>query len=174
MSKQAQICNTFWPIRIGNPTVLTQKLLLHKQKVVPYCFVLHLSTRNKVFLFNTPLKCDMLIISVLITYTSYTHHINWYGPVITQTVTGDTIVSSKASAAVAACRAHNKAEEERASSREMNSLVLAGVEVPEPVFFCSIEPPSMAKQAGRQLPSIFTTRETKTVFQKFWLGDLSV
>lgn len=64
-----------------------------------------------------------------------------------QTVTGDTIVSSKASAAAAARRAHNKAEEKAASSREMNSLVLAGVEVPEPVFFCSIEPPSMAKQA---------------------------
>lgn len=64
-----------------------------------------------------------------------------------QTVTGDTIVSSKASAAAAARRAHDKAEEKRASSQEMNSLVLAGVEVPEPVFFCSIEPPSMAKQA---------------------------
>ncbi|KAF5893994.1 ribosome-releasing factor 2, mitochondrial, partial [Clarias magur] len=64
-----------------------------------------------------------------------------------QTVTGDTIVSSKASAAAAARRAHNKAEEKKASTREMNSLVLAGVEVPEPVFFCSIEPPSMAKQA---------------------------
>ncbi|KAB5522564.1 hypothetical protein PHYPO_G00161020 [Pangasianodon hypophthalmus] len=64
-----------------------------------------------------------------------------------QTVTGDTIVSSKASAAAAAHRAHNKAEEKRASSRDMNSLVLAGVEVPEPVFFCSIEPPSMSKQA---------------------------
>ncbi|XP_053474017.1 ribosome-releasing factor 2, mitochondrial [Ictalurus furcatus] len=64
-----------------------------------------------------------------------------------QTVTGDTIVSSKASAAAAARRALNKAEEKTASSREMNSLVLAGVEVPEPVFFCSIEPPSMAKQA---------------------------
>ncbi|KAF4073157.1 hypothetical protein AMELA_G00255630 [Ameiurus melas] len=64
-----------------------------------------------------------------------------------QTVTGDTIVSSKASAAAAARRAHDKAEEKRASGQEMNSLVLAGVEVPEPVFFCSIEPPSMAKQA---------------------------
>ncbi|KAM9441483.1 ribosome-releasing factor 2, mitochondrial [Clarias gariepinus] len=63
-----------------------------------------------------------------------------------QTVTGDTIVSSKASAAAAARRAH-KAEEKNASTRETNSLVLAGVEVPEPVFFCSIEPPSMAKQA---------------------------
>lgn len=71
------------------------------------------------------------------------------GPVLIQTVTGDTIVSSKASVTAAARRAHNKAGEKRASSQEpQNSLLLAGVEVPEPVFFCSIEPPSMAKQAG--------------------------
>ncbi|KAL7838452.1 hypothetical protein AOLI_G00268560 [Acnodon oligacanthus] len=67
-----------------------------------------------------------------------------------QTVTGDTIVSSKASAAAAARRAQNDAEEKRGSagsSRESSSLVLAGVEVPDPVFFCSIEPPTMSKQA---------------------------
>ncbi|KAI5089368.1 ribosome-releasing factor 2, mitochondrial [Silurus meridionalis] len=64
-----------------------------------------------------------------------------------QTVTGDTIVSSKASAAAAARRANNKTEGKKGSGQEMNSLVLAGVEVPDPVFFCSIEPPSMAKQA---------------------------
>ncbi|TSP36068.1 Ribosome-releasing factor 2, mitochondrial [Bagarius yarrelli] len=65
-----------------------------------------------------------------------------------QTVTGDTIVSSKASAAAAARRAHNMLKEQKATSRKMhNSLLLAGVEVPEPVFFCTIEPPSMAKQA---------------------------
>ncbi|XP_055055595.2 ribosome-releasing factor 2, mitochondrial isoform X1 [Misgurnus anguillicaudatus] len=64
-----------------------------------------------------------------------------------QTVTGDTIVSSKASAAAAVKRAENEAEDNRSSHRESSSLVLAGVEVPEPVFFCSIEPPSMAKQA---------------------------
>lgn len=64
-----------------------------------------------------------------------------------QTVTGDTIVSSKASAAAAVRRAENETEDNRSSHRESSSLVLAGVEVPEPVFFCSIEPPSMAKQA---------------------------
>ncbi|KAI5608427.1 ribosome-releasing factor 2, mitochondrial [Silurus asotus] len=64
-----------------------------------------------------------------------------------QTVTGDTIVSSKASAAAAARRANTKTEGKKGSGQEMNSLVLAGVEVPDPVFFCSIEPPSMAKQA---------------------------
>ncbi|KAL2099881.1 hypothetical protein ACEWY4_004275 [Coilia grayii] len=68
-----------------------------------------------------------------------------------QTVTGDTIVSSRASAAAAARRAQREPQERRASAggeraREASGLVLAGVEVPEPVFFCSIEPPSMAKQ----------------------------
>ncbi|XP_056602805.1 ribosome-releasing factor 2, mitochondrial [Triplophysa dalaica] len=62
------------------------------------------------------------------------------------TVTGDTIVSSKASAAAALRRAQNETKSDKSSHRE-SSLVLAGVEVPEPVFFCSIEPPSMAKQA---------------------------
>lgn len=31
---------------------------------------------------------------------------------------------------------------------EAERLLLAGVEIPEPVFFCTIEPPSMAKQPG--------------------------
>ncbi|XP_066504826.1 ribosome-releasing factor 2, mitochondrial-like [Hoplias malabaricus] len=71
-----------------------------------------------------------------------------------QTVTGDTIVSSKASAVAAARRAQRGVEEaqngveeaQRGSGRESSSLVLAGVEVPEPVFFCTIEPPTMSKQ----------------------------
>ncbi|XP_062844386.1 ribosome-releasing factor 2, mitochondrial [Trichomycterus rosablanca] len=58
-----------------------------------------------------------------------------------QTVTGDTIVSSKASVAAATQRA------QQSGKKGTGSLVLAGVEVPEPVFFCSIELPSMAKQA---------------------------
>ena len=56
-------------------------------------------------------------------------------------MTGDTIVSSKASAAAAARRAQKGAEEKRGSAgsgRESSGLVLAGVEVPDPVFFCSI------------------------------------
>ncbi|XP_062410903.1 ribosome-releasing factor 2, mitochondrial isoform X2 [Sardina pilchardus] len=69
-----------------------------------------------------------------------------------QTVTGDTIVSSRASAVAAGRRAQKEAQERSASAggaggTEAPGLVLAGVEVPEPVFFCSIEPPSMAKQA---------------------------
>ncbi|KAJ4926467.1 hypothetical protein JOQ06_008640 [Pogonophryne albipinna] len=49
-----------------------------------------------------------------------------------QTVTGDTIVSSNGTGA---------------KRGEHASVVLSGVEVPEPVFFCTIEPPTMAKQA---------------------------
>lgn len=64
-----------------------------------------------------------------------------------QTVTGDTIVSSKASAAAAVRRAQKEAESKSSSERDGSSLALAGVEVPEPVFFCSIEPPTLAKQA---------------------------
>ncbi|XP_078128051.1 ribosome-releasing factor 2, mitochondrial [Sander vitreus] len=63
-----------------------------------------------------------------------------------QTVTGDTIVSSKASAAAAARRAQNDGMESKKRG-EHASVVLSGVEVPDPVFFCTIEPPTMAKQA---------------------------
>uniref|UniRef100_A0A1A8M876 Ribosome-releasing factor 2, mitochondrial n=2 Tax=Nothobranchius pienaari TaxID=704102 RepID=A0A1A8M876_9TELE len=62
-----------------------------------------------------------------------------------QTITGDTIVSSKASAAAAARRAQNDSGTER--NREQANIVLSGVEVPDPVFFCTIEPPTLAKQA---------------------------
>ncbi|XP_020777495.1 ribosome-releasing factor 2, mitochondrial [Boleophthalmus pectinirostris] len=59
-----------------------------------------------------------------------------------QTVTGDTIVSSKASAAAALHRAQNKT----GKTGDSVKVILSGVEVPDPVFFCTIEPPSMAKQ----------------------------
>ncbi|NXL97763.1 RRF2M factor, partial [Tyrannus savana] len=62
-----------------------------------------------------------------------------------QSATGDTIVSSKASAVAAARRAGRDAGEKRSTS-DVDSLLLAGVEIPDPVFFCTIEPPSMAKQ----------------------------
>ncbi|KAM8871372.1 ribosome-releasing factor 2, mitochondrial [Synchiropus picturatus] len=63
-----------------------------------------------------------------------------------QTVTGDTIVSSKASAAAVARRAH--ADSGKTKKRgEQSDVLLSGVEVPEPVFFCSIEPPTLSKQA---------------------------
>ncbi|KAI3361740.1 hypothetical protein L3Q82_002091 [Scortum barcoo] len=63
-----------------------------------------------------------------------------------QTVTGDTIVSTKASAAAAARRAQTEGGTGK-KRREHASVVLSGVEVPDPVFFCTIEPPTMAKQA---------------------------
>ncbi|TNM92225.1 hypothetical protein fugu_019237 [Takifugu bimaculatus] len=63
-----------------------------------------------------------------------------------QTITGDTIVSSKASAAAAARRASSDSVA-RKKTEEQTTVVLSGVEVPDPVFFCTIEPPTMAKQA---------------------------
>nr|XP_048297465.1 ribosome-releasing factor 2, mitochondrial isoform X1 [Myodes glareolus]XP_048297466.1 ribosome-releasing factor 2, mitochondrial isoform X1 [Myodes glareolus]XP_048297467.1 ribosome-releasing factor 2, mitochondrial isoform X1 [Myodes glareolus]XP_048297468.1 ribosome-releasing factor 2, mitochondrial isoform X1 [Myodes glareolus]XP_048297469.1 ribosome-releasing factor 2, mitochondrial isoform X1 [Myodes glareolus]XP_048297470.1 ribosome-releasing factor 2, mitochondrial isoform X1 [Myode len=62
-----------------------------------------------------------------------------------QTATGDTIVSSKSSALAAARRA-GRGEKKHGKNNEAESLLLAGVEIPEPVFFCTIEPPSVAKQ----------------------------
>ncbi|XP_044513629.1 ribosome-releasing factor 2, mitochondrial isoform X1 [Gracilinanus agilis] len=63
-----------------------------------------------------------------------------------QTSTGDTIVSSKASALAAARRAGKNEGKMHRKNTETGSLLLAGVEIPEPVFFCTIEPPSVAKQ----------------------------
>ncbi|XP_052599449.1 ribosome-releasing factor 2, mitochondrial isoform X3 [Peromyscus californicus insignis] len=63
-----------------------------------------------------------------------------------QTATGDTIVSSKSSALAAARRAGRGEEKKHGTNSEAESLLLAGVEIPEPVFFCTIEPPSVAKQ----------------------------
>ncbi|KAM8960832.1 ribosome-releasing factor 2, mitochondrial [Pelodytes ibericus] len=63
-----------------------------------------------------------------------------------QTATGDTIVSSKASAAAAARRAERDGIGKSKDHKTQNNLVLAGVEIPEPVFFCTIEPPSVARQ----------------------------
>ncbi|XP_067838814.1 ribosome-releasing factor 2, mitochondrial [Heptranchias perlo] len=60
-----------------------------------------------------------------------------------QTATGDTVVSSKSSAAAAARRA---GKESGKKHKDQEGPVLAAVEIPEPVFFCTIEPPSMAKQ----------------------------
>lgn len=62
------------------------------------------------------------------------------------TATGDTIVSSKSSALAAARRAEREGEKKQRHNGEAERLLLAGVEIPEPVFFCTIEPPSVAKQ----------------------------
>uniref|UniRef100_A0A6I8R8G3 Elongation factor G2 n=1 Tax=Xenopus tropicalis TaxID=8364 RepID=A0A6I8R8G3_XENTR len=63
-----------------------------------------------------------------------------------QAATGDTIVSSKAAAAAAARRAGREGDKKHRDGKTEGSLVLAGVEIPEPVFFCTIEPPSAARQ----------------------------
>lgn len=60
-----------------------------------------------------------------------------------QTATGDTIVASKSLAAAAARRMGVGSGK---GPVEHEGPVLAMVEIPEPVFFCTIEPPSMAKQ----------------------------
>ncbi|XP_032704332.1 ribosome-releasing factor 2, mitochondrial isoform X1 [Lontra canadensis] len=62
------------------------------------------------------------------------------------TATGDTIASSKSSALAAARRAEREGEKQHRQNNEAERLLLAGVEIPEPVFFCTIEPPSVARQ----------------------------
>ncbi|XP_039098003.1 ribosome-releasing factor 2, mitochondrial isoform X2 [Hyaena hyaena] len=62
------------------------------------------------------------------------------------TATGDTIASSKSSALAAARRAETGGGKKHRQNNEAKRLLLAGVEIPEPVFFCTIEPPSLAKQ----------------------------
>lgn len=48
----------------------------------------------------------------------------------------------------AARRAGRNVKSARGQDKEVQNLLLAGIEIPEPVFFCTIEPPSMAKQPG--------------------------
>lgn len=62
------------------------------------------------------------------------------------TATGDTLVSSKSSALAAARRAEREGEKKHRQNSEAERLLLAGVEIPEPVFFCTIEPSSVSKQ----------------------------
>uniref|UniRef100_A0A8C4QUS0 GTP dependent ribosome recycling factor mitochondrial 2 n=1 Tax=Eptatretus burgeri TaxID=7764 RepID=A0A8C4QUS0_EPTBU len=68
-----------------------------------------------------------------------------------KTVTGDTLVASKKSAIAASQRAREANTPPNEGSHEAGGIevilpVLAGVDVPEPVFFCTVEPPSAAKQ----------------------------
>ncbi|KAF7250563.1 Ribosome-releasing factor 2, mitochondrial [Varanus komodoensis] len=63
-----------------------------------------------------------------------------------QTATGDTIVSSKSSAVTAAQQAGRDVGSKHSRTSEVENLLLAGIDIPEPVFFCTIEPPSMARQ----------------------------
>ncbi|XP_077203520.1 ribosome-releasing factor 2, mitochondrial isoform X3 [Paroedura picta] len=63
-----------------------------------------------------------------------------------QSATGDTIVSSKASVKAAVQEAEKDMRSNGGRTCGVENLLLAGVEIPEPVFFCTIEPPSMATQ----------------------------
>ncbi|XP_041351728.1 ribosome-releasing factor 2, mitochondrial-like [Gigantopelta aegis] len=63
-----------------------------------------------------------------------------------QTYTGDTITSSQSSARAAAREFHKTKATDARNSEELGAPILAGVEVPTPVFFCSVEPPTMALQ----------------------------
>ncbi|CAH2296841.1 ribosome-releasing factor 2, mitochondrial isoform X1 [Pelobates cultripes] len=76
-----------------------------------------------------------------------------------QTATGDTIVSSKASAAAASRRAERDRDQKSKDRKAQSSLVLASVEVPEPVFFCTIEPPSVARQPDLENALKYLQRE---------------
>jgi elongation factor G len=65
-----------------------------------------------------------------------------------QTVTGDTITASHR-CALAASKSYHQSIESSISHQDDDlsvPLVLAGMIIPEPVFFCSIEPPSLAFQ----------------------------
>ncbi|KAL7988959.1 hypothetical protein Chor_007878 [Crotalus horridus] len=76
-----------------------------------------------------------------------------------QSATGDTVVSSKASAVAAARRAGRNVASAGGQAKEVQNLLLAGIEVPEPVFFCAIEPPSIAKQPDLDQALICLQRE---------------
>ncbi len=67
---------------------------------------------------------------------------------IHQTITGDTLVASLKSANQARRSAHHVQDnsEENQSGSIDSRPVLAALEVPDPVFFCSIEPQSLAYQ----------------------------
>ena len=63
-----------------------------------------------------------------------------------QTYTGDSITSSQATAKAATREFHKTKSADTRDGEEFEAPVLAGVEVPTPVFFCSVEPPTMALQ----------------------------
>ena len=86
-----------------------------------------------------------------------------------QTSTGDTLVSSQKTATSAAQSYQNSRTE--GSSDPATLPVLAGMDIPDPVFFCSIEPPSLAYQKAldhaleclvREDPSLTVTLDSDT------------
>ncbi|KAK3092662.1 hypothetical protein FSP39_005589 [Pinctada imbricata] len=99
---------------------------------------------------------------------------------LSKTITGDTITSSASSAQSAATAmhiAHARSPEESATvthtahaqsleedgSPELKQALLAGLHVPSPVFFCSVEPPSMAYQKDLDIALQCLQREDPTL-----------
>ena len=67
-----------------------------------------------------------------------------------QTITGDTLTSNQSTAksAILAFKKGHSDHQESDNDGEDDELqpLLSGLVVPDPVFFCSIEPPSLAYQ----------------------------
>ena len=66
-------------------------------------------------------------------------------------MTGDTLVSSLSAA--------NSAKSSHQSDSDKDEAVLAGMVVPAPVFFCSVEPASLSQQTALEQALICLTRE---------------
>ena len=64
----------------------------------------------------------------------------------TQTYTGDTIVQSSSAANAAWRAATHRQSDENLPSSEVPEL--GAIDIPPPVFFCSVEPSSAAQQKG--------------------------
>jgi len=82
-----------------------------------------------------------------------------------QTSTGDTLVSNQKSAD-SAVKSYQEGNDHSAALP-----VLAGMDIPDPVFFCSVEPPSLAYQKAldhaldclvREDPSLSVTFDSDT------------
>lgn len=99
-------------------------------------------------LYNVNRNKNEKIARLLQVYANEYHDINYIGAGniacisgLQQTITGDTITSSAQAGRLA--KLHS--EYENSDGVEV-SPVLAGVEVPSPVFYCSVEPPSLSTQ----------------------------
>ncbi|XP_046829118.1 ribosome-releasing factor 2, mitochondrial [Vespa crabro] len=86
------------------------------------------------------------------------------------TVTGDLITNS-ASVMKHAQRNMNEYKSTELAERKLNNIFTSGTNIPDPVFFCSIEPPSLSKQValeialqelGREDPSLRIKQDEET------------
>lgn len=95
-----------------------------------------------------------------------------------QTRTGDTITSTKGLAKLnpilrqSEHKQHEEAEESHHDGSYDNNLnnevVLAGLQVPSPVYFCSVEPPSLAYQNDLDMALACLQREDPSL-KVYWL-----